>query len=57
MTTKTDTSHCGSGYGVRDEDDRLPLSGTTVSQAKAFLRDAVNIPYIADALVNGRPSV
>lgn len=55
MTTKTHTSYCGSGHGVRFEGDRLPLAGMAVADAKALLRDAGNIPYFADAVVNGRP--
>ena len=55
MMTANDTSRNVSDCGVRFEGDWFPLSGNTVSQAKALLRDAGNIPYFADALVNGRP--
>jgi len=36
------------------EGERLPLVGMPVIQAKAMLMDAWNIPYFAEAIVNGR---
>lgn len=42
--------------GVLFEGDRLPLAGVSVAEAKALLRDTWNIPYFADAKVNGRPA-
>ena len=47
--------HTHSRDGVLYEDDRLPLAGQRIAEAKAPLRDAWNIPYFAEALVNGRP--
>jgi hypothetical protein len=40
--------------GVLFEGDWLPLMGLPVLKAKAFLKDAGNISYFADAFVNGR---
>lgn len=40
-------------YGVLFEGDRLPLAGLSVFEAKALLTDAWNVPYFADAIVNG----
>lgn len=55
MMTANDTSRSGTACGVRFEGDWLPLAGVAVTDAKTLLRDAGNIPYFADALVNGRP--
>ena len=40
--------------GVLFEGDWLPLAGMSVFVAKAMLKDAGNISYFADAIVNGR---
>jgi hypothetical protein len=53
--TQRTSSRSGSACGVGFEGDWLPLAGATVAHAKTLLRDAGNIPYFADAWVNGRP--
>lgn len=40
--------------GVWFEGDWLPLAGRAVAEAKAMLKDSWDIPYFADAIVNGR---
>ncbi len=53
--TANDTSRSGKARGVLYEGDWLPLAGVAVAHAKTLLRDAGNIPYFADAWVNGCP--
>jgi hypothetical protein len=50
----TETVHEARHDSVLFEGDCLPLAGMSVVKAKALLKDAGNIPYFADAIVNGR---